>query len=616
MGYMDYSETRELVFVPVDDGVAQTGETAQILIRRLSDGYSWSGSAFASGDNWQAMSEIGTTGQYTYSFTAPSSDTDIQALYRVTALEILISEDIYVRNSVFQTDLDTAETNIKADIATHDTDIKALIGTPVADISTDIATNLAAITSIQNNTMFTSAIPESMQKPDSSNRAFRWTANLYDSDGNMEDPANSEILVRVLQADGTEITANMYKEVGLSNLLDNATDQVNFPSGSGWRAMERLGVGQYDLFYKVAHDETEEALTVEFGWDEGGSILKQSRSTEVADTKGDLEDIQTKVDAIHVKTDAGTPSPTIPAQITTHDTDIKALQRVQACPDLMYVPSGRTQIDLEGGITAIATEIPVLLSDNLLSAGIVKIESEYVIYTGISAGSLTGCTRGTYGTSNVAHADDVVISQSLLFPIRLVIRDNEGNMLVPDSIPTIEVEDWNETQELAPTAMTLKSTGIYGYNYIIDYGEIAENKLFKFVTVIDAITAQHRHEVVVIDQPASSQELLEYVGMGDGKYSLDQDGWYDVDGVKTAWTDVAVGYVRDADTGAPLYRAYVTAYPIINGETRYSGRPTGQAKTRSNGTWVMKLPVGTYTFVIEKDGFRIVGGGVVERTVG
>ena len=502
-------------------------------------------------------------------------------------------------------------TTIPAQLTTHDTDIKALIGTPVSDVSTDIASNLTAITSIQNNTRFTSAIPEQMQKPDSSNRAFRWTGNLYDTDGNMEDPANNEILVRVLQADGTAITANLYKEQALTNALDDATDQVNFPTGDGWRAMERLGTGQYDLFYKVASDETEEALTVEFGWDEASVIMSQYRSTEVSDTKGDIEDIQTKVDAMYIKTDAVTPSPTIPAQITTHDTDIKALQRITACPDLMYVPYDATQ--LNGDITDAATTIPVDISDNLLSEGMVLIGSEYITYTGVSGGSLTGCTRGEYGSSGATHLDGSAVYQSILYPILLVIKDNEGNMLAPDSIPTMEVEDCFGTQELAPTAMTLKSVGIYRYDYIMDFGDISKNRLFKFVTVIDGITAQHRHEVVVIDQIASVDDVT---GSGMGDYVCDQDGWYDTNGVKTAWTDVAVGYVRDADTGAPLDDAYVTAYPIIGGETMYSGRPTAQARTRSNGTWLMNLDAATYTFVIEKEGFRIVGDGIVERTVG
>lgn len=614
-----HGETRNLVFVPTDAGVAQTGETVEVLVRRLSDGFSWNGAAFVSGDNWNAMSEIGATGQYTYSMTFPSTDTDIQALYRVTALEIMVSEDIYVRDVPDQIDLDAAVTTIVAEIDANEVKIDTVIsdlGTHDIDIKADLATNLAAISAIQNNTRFTAAVPNPMQKPDSGDKAYRHASNLYDTQGDMEDPNNSEILVRIIKNDGTFITANLFKENGLTTALDNPTDTGNFPVASGWRAMEREDTGKYFFFYKVNDAETEEALTVEFGWNEAGQINYQSRATKISDTTGDLEDIQTKVDAIHVKVDAPTPSPTIPAQITTHDTDIKALQRIAACPDLMYVPDGRTQINDEDGITAVVTTIPVTLSDNLLSAGIVKIESEYVIYTGVSGGSLTGCSRGALGTSGATHADAVAVSQTLMFPILLVIKDNEGNMLAPDSAPTIEIEDWNEVQELAPTAMTLKSTGIYRYDYLIDYGTLAENKLLKFVTVIDSITAQHRREVVIIDEPASSLDLVRYLGGGTGDFILDQDGWYDADGVKTAWTDEAVGYIRDVDTGAPLDDAYVTAYPIVGGETIYSGRPTAQARTRANGTYVMALDAGTYTFVIEKDGFRIVGDGVIERTVG
>ena len=148
-----------------------------------------------------------------------------------------------------------------------------------------------AVSAIQNNTRFTAAIPIYMCKPAAGNAAFKQSSNLYDTVGNMEDPANSEILLRVVKNDGTFITANLYKENALTNVLDSATDQANFPTASGWRVMERDAVGKYFFFYKVANDETEETLTVEFGWDEGGNINFQSRSTEVADVHGDLSEI-------------------------------------------------------------------------------------------------------------------------------------------------------------------------------------------------------------------------------------------------------------------------------------------------------------------------------------
>lgn len=505
--------------------------------------------------------------------------------------------------------------NLDADLVTHDTDIKALIGTPVADIATDIATNLTAITSIQNNTRFTSAIPEQMQKPDSSSTAFRWTGNLYDTDGNMEDPVNNEILVRVLQADGTPITANLYKEQALTNPLDNATDQGNFPSGSGWRAMERLGVGQYDLFYKVASTETEEALTVEFGWDEASVIMSQYRATAVVDYAGDIEDIQAKVDAMYIKTDAVTPSPTIPAQITTHDTDNKALARVEAdVPKYMVVPAARSVIDIVGGITAIDTEVPITNASDFPTDGIVIIESEYIIYAGITDNKLQVTDRGAYGSGATTHANGVQVYEVKNYTLRLIVYDNEGNMTNADSLPTIEIIDWDGNQELAPTSMTAIRTGVYGYNYLVPQTDIAENKVFKFSAVKNTNTFDRPVLVILLNTP-TEEVLSNQLAGGNGDFVLDQDGWYDVNGNLTLWTDTNKGVVTDAVTGAPLDDAWITAFPVVNGETQYSGRPTAQSQTKPDGSWKMFLDAGTYTFVFEKEGFTIVGDNVVNRTV-
>ena len=472
------------------------------------------------------------------------------------------------------TEMDTFETNITAEVDANEAKL-------------DIVTTMVA--QIQNNVFFSTTVLDMYQRPAAGSVTYRVRAMVFDGTGTPEDPDTDQLYMTLDGTSGSIIARTL---------------------------MTKQGVGIYYYDVVIASTDTLEDWTFTFDYLEVAVTKTHYRQSALTEWSSDINDIQTKITAVHVKVDAIAPSPTIPAQLSTHDTDVKALQRIEACPDLMYVPAGRTQINLEGGITAIATTIPVTLSDNLISAGIVKIESEYIIYTGVSGGSLTGCTRGAYSTVAAIHADATPVSQTLMFPILLVVKDNEGNMLAPDSAPTVEIDDWNGTQELAPTAMTLVSTGIYRYNYMIDYGDLAENIILTFTTVIATITAYKKHEVVVIDQPASNLDLVQYLGGGSGDYILDQDGWYDTDGVKTAWTDVAVGYVRDADTGAPLDDAWVTAYPIIDGETMYSGRPTAQARTRANGTWVMALDAETYTFVIEKDGFRIAGDGVVERTVG
>ena len=160
-----------------------------------------------------------------------------------------------------------------------------------SDLGTDIANIITAISAIQNNTRFTAAVPTWMCKPDAGNEAFRVSSNLYDTEGNMEDPVNNEILVRIIKDDGTYITATLYKDNAFVAVLDNPTDITTFPVASGWRAMEREAAGKFFFFNKVANDATEESLTVEFGWTEGTKTNYQSRSTEIADMHGDLAEI-------------------------------------------------------------------------------------------------------------------------------------------------------------------------------------------------------------------------------------------------------------------------------------------------------------------------------------
>ena len=543
-------------------------------------------------------------------------DTDIKALIGTPSVDV--SADI---------------ANIDSDLATHDTDIKTLIGSPSPDLVTDIQTaesnirgsdsddlkdlsdqmdNLSAqIGTIQNNVFFSTTVLPSYERPASGSSIIKIIAQVFDATGNPEDPDSNELKIKL---DGS-VTGNLISQT----------------------LMTRDAQGVYSYLYTILSTDNLENWEFEFYYKEATVDKYHYRNSRLQDFSDDLDDIRTKVNANYVKLDSATPSPTLPAQITTHDTDIKvdiathdtdikadiathdtdikALPRIEACPDLMYVPTGRTQIDIDGGISDIDNEIQVSIAANLLTTGLVKIGSEYIIYDGITDSKLQVTQRGAYGTAAVAHNNSVVVSQSILYPIRLVVFDNAGNMKNADTPPTLEIEDWKGTQELAPTAMTVIGTGIYGYNYIIDHGEVPENKLFKFSATVDAKVRELRHEVVIIDQPASSSELVEYLGGGLGDFVIDQDGWYDSDGVKTLWTDEMKGYIRDVDTGAPLDDAYVTAYLYENNETKYNGRPPGQSRTRPNGTYLMFLDAGTYTFVAQKDGFRVVGGGIQNRTV-
>ncbi|MHA1805952.1 MAG: hypothetical protein ACTSX2_00085, partial [Candidatus Thorarchaeota archaeon] len=432
-----------------------------------------------------------------------------------------------------------------------------------------------AVTAIQNNTRLKTSVPSYMQKPDTGDRAFRWSANLYDDTGNPENPDNNEILVRVFKTDGTPITDTLYQDSGLATPLANPTDTVNFPPASGWRAMKLITTGRFELFYKVTSTADEEPLNIEFGWMEGGvGPIVFPRATIVSDVKGDIEDIQSKVTDILEDT-----STTIPDRIDTLESNLKSMPRMRVnAPCEMYVPQVKTSVNKESGIGASDTTIPVLNIEGLPSSGLVKIDSELIKYDGIdsSTNELTGCTRGAYGTVAATHTDNAVVKLAVVHQILLAVFDNEGNMVNADSTPTIEMFNWNHTQTLVPTNMTAFSgyTGLYYYDHIIVEGDTPANFYIRCEATLGGTPMVEDEPVVVIDKPASESVVVSTSGGGTGDYACDQNGWYDGSGTLHPWGDVLEGPVVDAESGAPLDDCYVTFYPVIGGEAIITDRPT------------------------------------------
>ena len=266
--------------------------------------------------------------------------------------------------------VDTVDTNVDAVLVDTGTTLPGILGSPAgAELATDIATidtvvdgiqsdldngtdGLGALKTlidtlqssvdgVQNNTRFTAGVPTTIRIPASGTDAIELLANLYDSGGQMEDPDDSEIAIRIKQAAGTYITDRLYKEAALSNALDNMTDTTTWPSANGWRAMEREDVGKMFAFYKDDSGHSAEELVFEFGWEETGVEVYQARSVSVVDlvdtadavwdealdghstagTSGKaLTDIETDVTAI--LEDTGT---TLPASIATVDGNVDSI---------------------------------------------------------------------------------------------------------------------------------------------------------------------------------------------------------------------------------------------------------------------------------------------------
>src|SRR5210317_1621797 len=68
-------------------------------------------------------------------------------------------------------------------------------------------------------------------------------------------------------------------------------------------------------------------------------------------------------------------------------------------------------------LDATETEIDLASVTGLTATGAIQIDDEIITYTGISSLTLTGCTRGTNGTSADTHADTSVVNQALINPL-------------------------------------------------------------------------------------------------------------------------------------------------------------------------------------------------------
>ena len=76
------------------------------------------------------------------------------------------------------------------------------------------------------------------------------------------------------------------------------------------------------------------------------------------------------------------------------------------------------------------TTIPVASTANFVSPGVILIESELISYTGKTATSFTGCTRGAFGSSASAHnviGTYVGEAQSALAPIPLYMSETTSS---------------------------------------------------------------------------------------------------------------------------------------------------------------------------------------------
>jgi hypothetical protein len=79
-----------------------------------------------------------------------------------------------------------------------------------------------------------------------------------------------------------------------------------------------------------------------------------------------------------------------------------------------FAPTTLTKVNAAGGVTATDTTVTVVSTASYPSSGTLLLEREAVTYTGKTATTFTGLTRGMFGTTAVAHADQTEVDTYLL----------------------------------------------------------------------------------------------------------------------------------------------------------------------------------------------------------
>jgi len=137
------------------------------------------------------------------------------------------------------------------------------------------------------------------------------------------------------------------------------------------------------------------------------------------------------------------------------------------------VPGATTT--LNGAINDSVTTITLTDASSFSTSGSIRIEDEIITYSGKSSNDLTGCTRGTNGTTAVAHADTTAVRQStvtrynttdftdLVFEI-LTVATNSFTITMPTTetgtgMSSAGGASINPYEEIGPTIQT------YGYGW-------------------------------------------------------------------------------------------------------------------------------------------------------
>lgn len=155
--------------------------------------------------------------------------------------------------------------------------VKGHVDDALTDYNTTGVAKEDSVLAIQNNTNFVASIAAYYLIPAVSANVYKLRVCLYDNDGNMEDPDNSDFALLMETAGATSKNALLFKEFACSTPL--GATAVTGLSGTH-KKLEKESTGIYFCFVKIASTETVAQFMYDFAIEEA-AVLKHFTRTNL-----------------------------------------------------------------------------------------------------------------------------------------------------------------------------------------------------------------------------------------------------------------------------------------------------------------------------------------------
>jgi hypothetical protein len=442
-------------------------------------------------------------------------------------------------------------------------------------------------------------VPERLVRPDVGTKPYRFVVLNYDSVGNMED------------FDDDPAISGTYVSGGGSYF--------------GPSDMVHDGIGQYHFDIDVGPTDTLGSVQIRAEAEEGGNPRVLIRTSEVTDYDTEIEEIKADTGAIFIKVGAGTPSPTIPDQLTQIETDLTAeidenqthIETIEndasveiSYPNPAFIKTGYSAIDTDEPIPIGTSVIPIFsgtgdtFSDG---GGLIVIDKdgpneETLYYLYKSADSITLTTP-----TLIEHELGETVYEQTTTSFHVTIRRKDGMPNIQaDDPPTYMIihDDVPSTPDGSGAMVWNAILGRYDGSIVYDIGSVPGKRTGSFTVTVGSVR-DYTIDFEVLYRPSSEKQINEVIGTAIQPNTLvfDHDGWIGEDGIKTFWTDDMKGSIKD-DAGQPFVcriKAYL--YDPIDVNVPILGpNPPYDNFTNQFGHYIGGLLPGKYLFVFIANG--------------